>query len=141
MTTITATNVTSPSTPTASSRSIWKVATVSGIAAAVATTLTVVVARAADVAVAVQDEQIPLFGFAQLTFVGALIGLALAKVLSKRARHPHRTFVRTTVVLTALSIVPDVIADASTGSKLVLALTHVMAATIVVPAIASRLAD
>jgi hypothetical protein len=147
MTTITATTVTpttaAATTPVASTarRPLWKVATVSGLAAACATTATVVVARAADVAVAVQGEEIPLLGFAQLTLVGTLIGFVLAKVLSKRADHPHRTFVRTTVGLTALSIVPDVVADATVGSRLVLALTHVIAAAIVIPAIASRLAD
>ena len=53
----------------------------------------------------------------------------------------RNTFLRVTVALTALSIVPDVIADATVGTKLVLALTHVVAAGIIVPAIASRVAD
>jgi hypothetical protein len=149
MTTITATTVTPASaaiTHTTSStpitrRSLWKPALASGLVAAAATTVTVVVARAADVAVAVQGERIPLLGFAQLTLVGTLIGFVLAKVMAKRADHPYRTFVRTTVVLTALSIVPDAIVDASAGSKLVLAFTHLLAAAIVIPAIASRLAD
>ena len=48
-------------------------------------------------------------------------------------------FVVTTIVLTAMSIVPDVLADAQTATRLVLALTHVVAAAIVIPALASRL--
>jgi hypothetical protein len=43
------------------------------------------------------------------------------------------------VALTALSLVPDAIADASTGTKLVLMLTHVVAASIVIPRLAARL--
>ena len=54
---------------------------------------------------------------------------------------PRRTFVSTTLVLTALSFVPDVLADAQASTKLTLMLTHVVAAAIVIPALASRLAD
>ena len=96
-------------------------------------------ARAADVAVAVQGERIPVVGFAHFTLVGALIGVLLAKALARRARQLRRTFITTTLVLTALSLVPDVIVDASTASKAVRMLTHVVAAAIVVPALASRL--
>ena len=59
----------------------------------------------------------------------------------RKASHPAGTFVRTTLVLTALSIVPDVVADAATSTRIVLALTHLVAAAIVIPAVASRLTD
>lgn len=68
-------------------------------------------------------------------------GTVLAVVLSRRATRPQRTFVVTTVVLTALSIIPDVLADASTSTRFTLALSHVVAAAIVIPALASRLSD
>jgi hypothetical protein len=42
-------------------------------------------------------------------------------------------------VLTALSLVPDVLADASAATKMLLMLAHVAAAAIVIPAIARRL--
>lgn len=45
------------------------------------------------------------------------------------------------MALTALSIVPEVVVDATAGTKLVLALTHLVAAVIVIPALANRLAD
>ena len=48
---------------------------------------------------------------------------------------------RSTLLLTALSIVPDVLADAQVSTRLTLALTHVVAAVIVIPALASRLSD
>jgi hypothetical protein len=60
-------------------------------------------------------------------------------VLDRSARRPRTAFVRTTIVLTALSLVPDVLADASAATKVVLMLAHVVAATIVIPTIARRL--
>src|SRR2546425_596213 len=47
----------------------------------------------------------------------------------------------TLVALTTLSFVPDVLADAHVSTRLTLALTHVVAAAIVIPALASRLGD
>ncbi len=118
---------------------LWRAGAVAGVAAAVATTLIVVVARAADVAVAVQGARIPLAGFAELTLVGAVIGVVLAKSFARWTSQPQRMFVRVTVALTALSLVPDAIADSSTATKLVLMLTHVAAASIVIPRLAARL--
>jgi peptidoglycan/LPS O-acetylase OafA/YrhL len=99
------------------------------------------VARAADVPLAVGGKAIPVAGFAQLTLVGALVGILLAVALSRWASRPRRTFVVTTVALTALSVIPDLSANATNGTRLVLALTHVVAAAIVIPALASKLSD
>jgi Family of unknown function (DUF6069) len=138
MTTTTA-NPTSTAIPTTTpALTLWKAGVVSGLVSAVATTVTAAVARAADVPLAVKGEAIPIAGFAQLTFVGAMLGLVLAKVLSRRAANPRRTFIRTTVLF---SIVPDFLAEATTASRVVLAATHLIAAVIIVPSIASRLAD
>jgi Family of unknown function (DUF6069) len=135
------TNTTTTESParTARARALWVAGLVSGVVAAVATTVVAAVARAADIPLAIDGEEIPLFGFAQLTMMGAVFGTVLAVSFAKWARRPHRTFVVTTVALTALSLVPDVTADATTGSKLVLMLTHVVAAAIVVPTLAKRL--
>jgi peptidoglycan/LPS O-acetylase OafA/YrhL len=119
----------------------WRVGIISGAVAAVATCITVLAARAGDVDVAIDGERVPLDGFALFTMVGALIGVALARTFSRRAQSPRTTFVRTTVALTFLSIVPDFIVPATTGSRLVLAVTHVVAAAIIVPALAARLHD
>lgn len=118
---------------------LWRVGVVAGAAAAAATTLVALAADAVGVSLAVGGEQIPAAGFAQLTFVFALVGLALAAVLARRARNPRTTFVRTTLVLTAISLVPDVVADADMATRLTLGLTHVVAAAIVIPALARRL--
>jgi peptidoglycan/LPS O-acetylase OafA/YrhL len=74
-----------------------------------------------------------------LTAVFSLVGLVLAAVLSRVARRPRTIFIRSTVVLTVLSFVPDVIADATPATKMLLMLTHLVAAAIVIPAVARRL--
>lgn len=48
---------------------------------------------------------------------------------------------KTTIVLTALSVVPDVILSTDAASKLTLILAHLVAAAIVIPALSSRLAE
>ena len=138
LTTSTSTSATTTSATTVRP-SLWKPGLLAGLVAAVATTTVVVAARAADVPVAVQGEQIPLAGFAQLTLVATVIGIVIARVLSTRARHPRHTFMVATVALTAVSLVPDVLADATTASRLTLGLTHLVAAAIVIPTLAKRL--
>jgi hypothetical protein len=111
-------------------------------AAAVAAAATATVAAAgefAGISLVVGGAPIPVSGFAVLTVIFSVVGLVLALVLARSARRPRTAFVRTTIVLTALSLVPDVLADASAATKMLLMLTHVVAAAIVIPAIARRL--
>ena len=111
-------------------------------AAAVASAATATVAaagQAAGISLDVGGAPIPVLGFATLTAIFSLVGLVLAVVLSRLARRPRPTFIRTTVALTVLSFVPDVIADAAPATKMLLMLTHVVAAAIVIPAVARRL--
>jgi hypothetical protein len=152
---MTATAITLPTTPSIENRSIeprptdpgmgvrpvWKTGVAAGLTASVATAATAGVAHAAGVSLAVGGQAIPLLGFAQMTLVGAMIGTLLAAVFARRATRPQRTFVVTTIALTVLSFVPDVLADAHVSTRLTLALTHVVAAAIVIPALASRLSQ
>ncbi len=130
-----------PSTTKQTTRQIRRTGLIAGAAAAVATSTTAAIASALGVSLHVSGKAIPVLGFAQLTFVAAIIGTVMAVVMSRRASRPRRLFVITTLALTAVSIVPDVMADAHVSTRLVLALTHVIAASIVIPALASRLAD
>jgi hypothetical protein len=107
--------------------------------ASAATTLVAAAGHAAGISLDIAGAPIPLSGFAVLTAVFSLVGVVLAAVLSRLARHPRTIFVRTTVALTALSLVPDVIADATSDTKILLMLTHLVAAAIVIPALARRL--
>jgi amino acid transporter len=111
-------------------------------AAAVASAATMTIAavgHAAGISLDMGGAPIPVTGFGTLTAVFSLIGLVLAVVLARKAKNPRRTFVRTTVVLTVLSLVPDAIADAAPSTKALLMLTHLVAAAIVIPAVARRL--
>jgi hypothetical protein len=127
--------------PRSTTKPLWKTGAVAAVAAAAATAGFAALAQAADVALTVGGKAIPVAGFAQLTLVATLIGTILAVVLSRQAQHPRRTFVVTTVALTAASIIPDLLADASSATRIVLAASHVIAAAIVIPALASRLSD
>jgi hypothetical protein len=112
------------------------------IAAGLAALTTSFVAAAGDVfgiSLAVNGAPIPVPGFAVLTAIFSVVGLVLALVLGRKARHPRTAFLRTTVVLTALSVVPDALTDAAASTKGLLMLTHLVAAAIVIPAIARRL--
>jgi hypothetical protein len=145
---MTATTVpTSRSTSTTSSRSTtssttspsWKTGAVAGLTAAAATTAVAAVAHAAGVSFeTAPGEAIPVLGFAQLTLLFTAVGVVLAKAMARWARHPRSTFVKTTVALTALSLLPDLALHADTATKLVLMATHVIAAAIVIPKLATR---
>jgi hypothetical protein len=128
---------------TRSSRTGLGALVVTGIAATAAASLaTMAVAaagHAAGISLDLSGVPIPVTGFGTLTAVFSLVGLVLAAVLSRFARAPRRTFVRTTVALTVLSLVPDVIVDAGPATKALLMLTHLVAAAIVIPAVARRL--
>jgi hypothetical protein len=114
---------------------------VAATAAASAATMAVAAAgHAAGISLDVGGAPIPVTGFGVLTAVFSLVGVVLAVVLAYRSGNPRRAFVRTTVVLTVLSLVPDVIADAGAATKALLMLTHLVAAAIVIPVIARRLA-
>lgn len=120
---------------------VWKHGVAAAVAASVATTVIAAVASAAGVTFAGPDgSAIPLLGFAQLTMIFSLIAVGIAAVLARRARHPRSTFVRTCVVLLVLSVVPDVTFGFDVASAAVLIVTHVVAAAIVVPVLARRLA-
>ena len=145
-TTTFSTSTTAPTTapegrPATSTRAVCRTGAVAGLAASVATSAFAAGAHALDVSLEVGGKAIPVLGFGQLTFVFSLIGALIAVVLSHRASRPRHTFVITTLLLTALSTVPDVLADAQTATRLTLTLTHVIAAAIVIPAISSRLTD
>ncbi len=108
--------------------------------ASLATTVVAAIGHAAGISLDMGGEPIPVLGFGTLTAVFSLVGLVIAAVLSRWARHPQATFVRTTGLLTAVSLVPDAIADAGSATKALLMLTHLIAAAIVIPAVARRLA-
>ena len=128
-------------TRTGNGRQLWKTGAVAGVAAAAVTTAFAAALEALGVSFEIKGEAIPLLGFAQMVILATIIGTTLAVVLARKASHPRRTFVVTTVALTALTFVPDITANAPGGTRFALALSHVVAAAIVIPALASKLSD
>jgi hypothetical protein len=109
------------------------------VLAAVATAA-VAAGQAVGFSLDVAGAPIPASGFATLTVITfSVIGLLIAVGLRRFARHSRTTWIRTTVALTALSLVPDVIADTAATTKILLMVTHLVAAAIVIPAVARRL--
>ena len=133
---VTSTMISDPAV--AERRPLWRSALVSGAVAAAATTAIAAVADAGGVSFDVDGEAIPLLGFAQMTLIGAVLGLVIA-ALSRRAPRPRAMFVRITVALTALSVIPDLTMSFDAASRIALVLTHLTAAAIVVPVLARRL--
>ncbi|MGQ0776100.1 MAG: DUF6069 family protein [Pseudonocardiales bacterium] len=85
---------------------------------------------------------IPLGAFALSTLLAATAGTILAVILDRVTKRPALIFVVTTVVLTVLSLIPPVLAaDTATSTKVVLELAHLLAAAVVIPLLAMRLAN
>lgn len=137
----TASNTASTTVP-AQRPSVWKHGVAAAVVASVATPTLAAVASAAGVSFADSSGVgIPISGFAVLTMAFSLVGVVLAAVLARKARHPRSTFVRTTVALTVLSYVPDLTVGFDAASAVTLIALHTVAAAIVVPTIARRLAE
>jgi hypothetical protein len=142
--------MTSTTTENTARKSVWKHGIAAAIVAAAVVTGLAYLATLAGVSFvdpAKPEIPIPLLGFAQLTFVFSLIGVGLAAIFARKAKRPRSTFVRTTVALTVLSIVPDFVKipnvspDFDPATAWTLAALHVVAAAIVIPVLAGRLAE
>jgi hypothetical protein len=121
---------------------VWRVGALASVVAVVLTTVFALAAKALDVSLEVDGEAIPIIAFAYITLLFAAVGTVLAVVLARRAKRPARTFVVTTVALTALSLVPPLAtADIDTSTRVTLCLSHLVAAAIVIPVLAARLSS
>jgi Family of unknown function (DUF6069) len=115
---------------------------IAGVAAAAVNTAVVAVAnKSADVSPEVSKTggPIPLVGFAQVTFVATLIGIGIAAILRRRSARPASLFTRIAIWLTAASMIPPVLVDADASTKVLLIVTHLIAAAIVIPVVVKRL--
>jgi len=122
-------------------RAIWRHGVAAAVGASVATTTLAAVASAVGVSFADSTgASIPIVAFTQLTLVFSLLGVGIAAVMARKARRPQQLFVRTAVALIALSYVPDLTVGFDAGSAATLITLHTVAALIVVPTLARRLA-
>jgi hypothetical protein len=115
-------------------RPLIRAAALGGVAGAVATMLVAAVARAADVSLEIDGKAIPVAGFATMTLLGAVLGFGLAVALKRRGR-----FVAVCSVLTAASLIPSITQPDDTATKVVLVVTHLVAAAVIVPMLARQL--
>jgi len=118
-----------------STRLLVRTGALAGAIAAVCTTVVAAIASAADVSLEVSDEPIPIPAFALWTFIGAAVGVVLARLLRERRR-----FVVVTTVAVGLSLIPAIAAPDDTATKAVLVGTHLLAAAIIIPTLSQRLA-
>ena len=128
---------------TSTTRSVLRTGLAVGALAAAATTAVVVVAEAVGVPMepaektAPAGEHIPLYGYAMATAMSTAIGVVLAVALGRWAKRPARTFAVVATILTLVSFAfPHTTGHATVATRLVLDLTHVVAAAIVIPALA-----
>ena len=113
-----------------------------GLAAAAATVTVAALAGAAGVSLETAPGQaIPVLGFGQLTLFCTAVGLLLARTIGRRATQPRSTFTTVALVLTALSLLPDVVLSTDVATKATLILTHLAAAAIVIPALSACLPE
>ena len=126
-------------------RRMWAFGAAAGVVSSLVVIALVALAEAADVPMEVaengttQPEQIPLLGYATVILASTLVGLLLATAFARWARRPRLTFIITALVLTAVSFAFPVTTTATTATKVVLEVTHVISAALIIPAIAAHL--
>ncbi|RHA44469.1 hypothetical protein D1825_01085 [Cellulomonas rhizosphaerae] len=111
------------------------------LAAMAATTLAAALAATigVDFEIPAGGETIPLPGFAVVTGLFSLVGVAIAVALLRWSARPAEWFVRTTLVLTALSLIPPVISGAAGGTIAALIALHLIAASVMIPTLTRSL--
>ena len=110
------------------------------IAAMAATAAGAALARAFGVDLEVQGgETIPVSGVAAVTGFFSIVGLVLAAVLDRWSGDPTTWFLRVSVGLTAVSLVPPLLAAAGPGTAVTLVVLHLVAAAVVIPTLTRAL--
>jgi hypothetical protein len=114
---------------------------VATVAAMAATTLAAALAGAAGVDFEIPDggETVPLPGFAVVTGLFSVVGVVIAAALRRWSARPAGRFVWTAVSLTAISLVPPLKSGADAATVAALLGLHLVAATVMIPALARSL--
>lgn len=140
------TTVTTPS-DSRSSASPLRVLVVTGVvatlAASAATAATATLARAlgVDFELGTRGETLPASGVAVMTGIFCAVGVVLAVSLRRWSARPVTAFVRTAVTLTAFSLVAPFLSGGDPATVAALVLLHLVAATVMIPALARGLRD
>lgn len=118
--------------------SLRRATVVSGLIGAAVTTAAAAAVHAAGVSFEIDGEMIPILGFAQMTFIGAVIGGLLVAALNRWSDSARRRFVQISVALTAVSCVPSVAMPDDAGSVIALVALHILAAALIAPVLARK---
>lgn len=133
---ITTATLSEPTAVTGSAPSLCRSTAGSGLVGAGVTAAAGAAVHAAGISFEIEGEMIPILGFAQMTFIGAIIGGLLLAGLNRWSGRARARFIQATVALTALSCVPSVTMPDDGGSQIALVAVHVLAAAIIVPVLA-----
>ncbi|MFF0372318.1 DUF6069 family protein [Micromonospora sp. NPDC005087] len=111
------------------------------LAAMVTTTLAAALAQAVGVDFEIPDggETIPLAGLAVVTGFFSVVGVVIAVALLRWSARPAERFVWTAVSLTAISLVPPLLAGANAATTTALLGLHLVPATVMIPTLARSL--
>ena len=130
-----------PGDRSTSIRGLVGVGVLATLVAMLATTLCAALARAAGVDFEVPEggETIPVPGIAVVTGFFSVVGIVLAAGLLRWSARPAERFVRTAVCLTAISLVPPLLSEADTATITTLLGLHLVAASVMIPALTRSL--
>ena len=127
-------------------RPLWQVGLAAAMVAAAASVVVYVAARAAGVPMELtevfEDEfaRMPVMSMAWAALLeGGLAGTALATACRRWTRRPRSYFVALAMTGLVASFALPITSDASTATKVVLAISHVVVAIIIVTALAFAL--
>lgn len=111
------------------------------VVAATATTLVSALARSVGVDFEIPDggDVIPLSGVAVVTATFSVVGVVLALALLRWSAHPATRFLQTTLVLTAISLVPPFSSGANAATVTSLVAMHLVAAAVMIPTLTRAL--
>jgi len=127
-------------------RPLWQVGLAAALVAAAASVIVYVAARAAGVPMELTEvfedhfARMPVLNMAWGALLeGGLAGTALATACRRWTRRPRSYFVALAMTGLIASFALPVTSDASTATKVVLSISHVVVAIIIVPALALAL--
>ena len=137
--------VVSDATSKSGRRRMWAVGAVAGVVSSLIVIAVVAIAEGVGIPMEVaenstkQPQQIPLLGYGMVILGSTLIGLLLATAFGRWTGRPRLAFVITALVLTVVSFAVPATTTATTATKLMLEMTHVIPATLIIAAIAAHL--
>jgi hypothetical protein len=129
-------------------RPLWQVGPVASLVAALASVAVYALARVAGVPMELTEvfedhfARMPVLNMAWAALLeGGLAGTVLAVACRRFARRPRTAFLAWTATGLIASFALPITSDASTATKVVLSISHVIVAAIIVPALAFALPD